>query len=245
MVSDAVNDRDRVDKYCCFLHPRGDFTPRRLADPCPDCGRPFGFPLWSAPAGIRDFTVSGPIARGFYGATYEVTRGRLGRRFVLKVVPVEVYRFFGKDFERECLVHGEVSDGTDHLNDIIDFFDETLTFGDVTLDCHVAVRSTLRASPSTACSTKVASQPAALGSWLSTCSDYCKSSRTRVSTTTTSMSETSSSSRLVPTVDGRKRSMMRSDLWLSILAQSTTRARAAQGVQHWATCRLPRNNCSA
>lgn len=126
--------------YCCFADPRRDFTPRDLEDDCPVCGRPFGFPLSSAPRQIDRFRVEDAIDRGFYGATYIATVGNLGKRVLLKVVPVGVYaQFPEKDFEAEAQRHRDVAAESAHLVDIEESFQTDVTFGDLTLPCHVAV----------------------------------------------------------------------------------------------------------
>ena len=123
----------------CFLHPSRGFEPRRLEDRCPSCGRPYGFPLTSYPSRIRDFAISRPLSRGFYGAIYVASAGPFGRQSVLKVIPTQVYSFHKKDFAAECHLHDLVATGTEHVVDIRDYFQEDVTFGDVTLRSHVAV----------------------------------------------------------------------------------------------------------
>ncbi|MFH1466067.1 MAG: hypothetical protein ABIO70_16910 [Pseudomonadota bacterium] len=136
-----TEDPDRLSSgsYGCFLHPSKGFGRRTLADPCPECGRPYGFPLTEMPASVRDFTLERPLGRGFYGAIYLATSGRFSRRSVLKVIPKRVYEFHVKDFQRECNLHHEVAQGSDHLVAITDAFDSIVTFGDAEIDCHVAV----------------------------------------------------------------------------------------------------------
>lgn len=126
---------------CCFLHPKFSQEPRSFDDRCSECGLTYGFPLTQPPKAIRDFEVVRPISRGFYAAVYHVTYGRLNTPYVLKVSPMKVYDAFeeyGKNFENECNVHNEVAKGSDHLVGIHDFFEEDVTFGQVTMRCHVA-----------------------------------------------------------------------------------------------------------
>lgn len=128
--------------YNCFLHPAHTTSgqaEQSLDDTCPECGRPYGFPLVSAPIDIGDYRITGSLDRGFYGVTYCAERGALRRRWVLKVVPKAVYAFFQKDFAEECRVHHEVSAGTQHLVDIVDAFDQDVDFDGTTVACHVAV----------------------------------------------------------------------------------------------------------
>lgn len=137
--------------YTCFLHPAPFQGHRSLSDTCPECGRPFDFPLTAAPKEVGDFTVLRSLGRGFYGATYLVESGALGHRDVLKVVPVAAYELFGKDFVSESRQHKEVADGTEHLASIRDIFglDEGLPvpFGDVTVNCHVQVLDYVEGRP--------------------------------------------------------------------------------------------------
>lgn len=126
--------------YCCFIDPAESREERALDEQCPDCGRPYGFPLDQAPAQISDFRVTDALGRGFYAATYVAERGALGRKYVLKVVPTAVYEFFGKNFREECRLHLEVAEHSTHLVDIVDMLGPIdVTFGDVTIECHVAV----------------------------------------------------------------------------------------------------------
>jgi hypothetical protein len=81
------------------------------------------------------------LNRGFYAAVFHVTQGALERPYVLKVASKAIYEKFedyGKDFEKECRLHSEVAEGSDHLVPIRDMFDSDVRFGDVTIPCHVA-----------------------------------------------------------------------------------------------------------
>lgn len=127
--------------YCCFFCPATTYNDSSLADPCPTCGRPFGFPLTNAPAEIGPFKILRPLGRGFYAATYVAERKTgLRNKSVLKVTPKAFYEFFpGKDFEQESLLHRDVADGTEHLVKIRDMLpDVPVTFGDQSLSCCVA-----------------------------------------------------------------------------------------------------------
>jgi len=108
-------------------------------DACPECGRPYGFPLNKRPARIRNYSIEGALGRGFYGAIYSAKSGPLRRPNVLKVIPTGVYSFHDKSFSRECDLHYEVARGTDHVVAIEDYFEDDVVFGDVTIRCHVAV----------------------------------------------------------------------------------------------------------
>jgi len=125
-------------KYCCFRCPNEDYTLHELEDTCPTCGKQYDFPLQQVPSKVRDYYDLKPIARGFYGVTYEGKAGSLARPVLLKVIPIDVYKHFNKDFRKECLTHKEVSDGTEHLVDIMDAFDEEVDFQGEKLHCHVA-----------------------------------------------------------------------------------------------------------
>ncbi len=125
--------------YGCFVHPSTSFERKRLNDPCPECGRPYNFPLTTHPLKIRDYTIEKPLGRGFYGVIYLATSGPFKRQKVLKVIPEGVYSFHNKDFAKECSLHYEVAAGTDHVVGIGDYFEADVAFGDLTLRCHVAV----------------------------------------------------------------------------------------------------------
>jgi len=126
-------------KYCCFLCPSKDYTDKALTDPCPTCGRPYGFPLTHPPTNIGEYIVQETRGRGFYAVTYLCHRGRLNRPYILKVCPRYIYSFFGKDFDAECQTHLDVARDTEHIVPINDYFDTSVEFGDKTIECHVAV----------------------------------------------------------------------------------------------------------
>ena len=125
-------------RFTCFFHPREDTCEHDISDPCPECDRPYSFPLDNAPATIRDFQIVKPLGRGFYAATYSATYGSLGTQVVLKVTPTETYRYFQKDFDTESRLHRDVALGTQHLAGIADAFDSDVKFGDTVISCHVA-----------------------------------------------------------------------------------------------------------
>ena len=126
-------------KYCCFCCPKRDYCEKSLDDLCDSCGRRYGFPLTEAPTRIRDFEIQDPLGRGFYAATYVVTRGALGAKSVLKVTPRSFFEEFEeKDFERECILHSQVAAGTEHIVGIRDMFDVDVKFGATTIPCKVA-----------------------------------------------------------------------------------------------------------
>ena len=125
-------------RFTCFFHPKEDMSEHDISDSCPECGRPYSFPLDNAPSTIRDFQVVEPLGRGFYAVTYSATYGSLGTEVVLKVTPKETYRYFNKDFDAESRLHREVSQGTQHLAGIVDAFDCDVNFGDTVISCHVA-----------------------------------------------------------------------------------------------------------
>ena len=125
-------------QFTCFLHPNNDLSEHCISDLCPECRRPYSYPLDSAPSRIRSYDILKPVGRGFYAVTYLATYGALRTRCVLKVTPQITYRYFCKEFFSECQLHREVSQGTLHLAEIIDAFDEEVEFGDTTIPCHVA-----------------------------------------------------------------------------------------------------------
>jgi len=126
---------------CCFWDPKREYAQRSPDDVCPDCGRAYSHPLTHPPGRIGDYDIVDVIDRGFYGAIYVGERGFLRQKSVLKVVPRNVYEFFGKDFGQECRAHAEVASGTIHLVAINDAFDTNVRFDgeDENLPCHVAV----------------------------------------------------------------------------------------------------------
>lgn len=128
-------------KYCCFFCPKGDQSQKSLEDPCPECGRTFGFPTAYPPTVIEKYRVIGSLGRGFYGATYIAERGTLKAKCVLKITPVALYEFFRKNFEKECDLHLRLAEGASHIVGIRDAFQAEVTFSDpdaMKLLCHVA-----------------------------------------------------------------------------------------------------------
>ncbi len=126
---------------CCFIDPEYSDEPKTLEDTCEKCGRPFGFPLVDRPEMIRDFKVVRAINRGFYAAVYQVTHGALNAPYVLKVAPHAIYERFadhGKDFAAECRLHSELATASDHIVAIRNMFEADVSFGDITIPCHVA-----------------------------------------------------------------------------------------------------------
>ena len=128
-----------MNKYCCFICPQRDYSDKSLTDNCPSCGKPYGFPLTNYPSSIGEYVIEEARGRGFYSVTYLCHRGKLKRPYILKVSPVSIYSFFGKNFEDECQIHSEVARDTEHIVQIIDYFDADLDFGDLSISCHVAV----------------------------------------------------------------------------------------------------------
>jgi len=127
--------------YCCFFCPASAYGDHALADPCPTCGSPFGFPLTQVPTEIGQYRVLRPLSRGFYAATYIAERKfGLKSKSVLKVTPTAFYKFFTtKNFEKECQLHHDVAEGTDHLVKIREMLPSIdVVFGDRTLPCCVA-----------------------------------------------------------------------------------------------------------
>lgn len=128
-----------MNKYCCFCCPERDYSEKSLDDVCDTCGMRYGFPLTEFPESIRDFKIEKPLGRGFYAATYVVTRGALGAKSVLKVTPSSFFEEFEeKDFERECILHSEVAAGTEHIVGIRDMFEADVRFDAKIIRCNVA-----------------------------------------------------------------------------------------------------------
>lgn len=127
-------------KLCCFLHP--EYTKdenRALTDHCPQCGRQFGFPLFSPPTSIGRYRIVEPIDRGFYSVAYVAESGPFSRRKVIKVAFKQAYEFFGKDFEQECRDHSRIAEGSQHIVGIDDMLlNERVQFGHEEHVCHVA-----------------------------------------------------------------------------------------------------------
>jgi serine/threonine protein kinase len=127
-----------MSKFCCFNCPERDYSEKELSDICPKCGKHYGFPLDEKPKEVGKFTVEKPIARGFYGATYlAVSKEKLPKRRVLKVIPQSIYTFFEKKFELECQEHSKLQN--EHIVEIYDYFDEDVDFNGTIIPCHVSV----------------------------------------------------------------------------------------------------------
>lgn len=124
---------------CCFWCPAKDYHERAPGETCPTCGREYEAPLKHAPSSIGDYQVEAPISRGFYSAVYRARQRSLSRTVVLKVVPIGVYTFFGKDWAGECAEHASIAEGTGFVANIHTQFDADVSFGDARLRCHVAV----------------------------------------------------------------------------------------------------------
>lgn len=130
-----------MSKYCCFFCPENDYSDKNLEDLCKHCNRPYGYPLSSHPSQIRDYIVTRDLGRGFYGAAFVAERGPFKRKFVLKIAPVEFYKFFNKtSFDKETQHHARLAEAAEHVVGIDDRFDEEIIFADGTkLLCHVTV----------------------------------------------------------------------------------------------------------
>jgi hypothetical protein len=126
-------------KYCCFVCPKSDYSERSLDTACETCGRPLGFPLKHFPLRVDQYSIIEPLTRGFYAGTYVAEFGKFKEKCVLKIAPKGIYAFFKKDFEQECLTHREVAAESEHVVNLSNMFDAQIGFGDIMLDCHVAV----------------------------------------------------------------------------------------------------------
>ncbi len=131
-------------KYCCFFDPMQDYQEKELTDCCPKCGRPYDYILKNIPSvicnGGTQYQVIRSIGRGFYGATYlcNVKKRFRTENILLKIIPVDVYSFFHKDFYAECQRHAELSEKTEHLVKISDAFDANVKFDECEITCHIA-----------------------------------------------------------------------------------------------------------
>lgn len=125
-------------KFCCFNCPQKDYSEKEKSDICPQCGKHYGFPLDDVPTEIGNFTIEKSIARGFYGVTYKaVSKERLPKQRVLKVIPKKIYECFEKDFDAECKAHSELKN--DHVVEIHDYFDDNVNFNGTIIPCHISV----------------------------------------------------------------------------------------------------------
>ncbi|MGO8149641.1 hypothetical protein AB9F36_07470 [Rhizobium leguminosarum] len=135
-------------RFCCFNCPKPDLELKTLSDRCPDCGYAYGFPLFDAPASIGKFEVQRSLGRGFYGAAFVAKRqGAIRAQRVLKVSPKAMYSHFKKSFEDEVGRHAEVAEGSEFIVGVEDMFDADVTFGDLTIPCHVAELQYLDGEP--------------------------------------------------------------------------------------------------
>lgn len=132
-----------MSKFCCFLCPAKDYTEKQLDEKCASCGRTFGFILDYPPKTIGNYKIIKSLGRGFYGAAYVAETGLFGKKYVVKVSPVEFYTYFGKSpFLEEAKLHATLAATATHVVDIIDAYDETVEFTDEALTkipCHVTV----------------------------------------------------------------------------------------------------------
>jgi hypothetical protein len=124
--------------YSCFLHPKQTSAERQLTDRCDECGKPFNFPLVDAPSAIAGMPVVRSLSRGFYGATFVVKTPPFSNPAVVKVVPTALYEFFKKSFKRECEIHNELAQGSEHIVAIRNMGKTTVKFGSLSLPCHYA-----------------------------------------------------------------------------------------------------------
>lgn len=125
-------------EFSCFLHPKSKSRDRK-AD-CPECGKPFHFPLWEHPDRIGAYLIESGISRGFYGAVLRGRHERTGRLRAFKVIPTAAYApvaegGYGKDFEAEARLHSELS--SDRLVAALETWGtDDLRFGDELISCH-------------------------------------------------------------------------------------------------------------
>jgi serine/threonine protein kinase len=106
---------------------------------CPECQRAYTFPIDTPPKKIKDFVVTEPIARGFYGATYKVKNIRTGAKFIIKVIPKVTYSKdmgYNKNFWKEVRNHRNVSNHNDYVPRLIDAGETKIKFGKVVIECY-------------------------------------------------------------------------------------------------------------
>lgn len=133
-----------MEKYSCFNCPsESDYTLKELAQLCPNCNAPYGFPLDYFPEYIGDIKIIKPLARGFYGATYVGEKKAFSTviKKVLKVIPVDLYTLHNKNFNDECGTHLELSQNSNHVVHIDpNIFHENIPISftnGTTINCHV------------------------------------------------------------------------------------------------------------
>ena len=124
-------------EYTCFLHPQEKGA--ALNDVCPCCGEPFGFPLTFPPEEINGKKVLEGHSRGFYGAILVTQHPRTSRKYAAKVIPKATYAAaeqggYGKDFEVEARLHGELS-GVSFVAALEDWGHAELTFHGHKIPC--------------------------------------------------------------------------------------------------------------
>lgn len=125
--------------YTCFFHPRAGFDRAGLDDVCPECGRPYRWPLDNAPDSIGPYKVLGPKARGFYGTTYIVTKPPLSQKRLLKIVPKKTYIVMGKSWETECEEHALLATPNQpHFARLIDCGEASVDFRGDVIECYWA-----------------------------------------------------------------------------------------------------------
>lgn len=107
-----------MEKYSCFRCPSKDYSLKNLDDICPKCGYKYNFPLLYFPQEIAGVKIVNYLARGFYGATYIgeiIPFGKKKVKKVIKIIPVDLYKYHNKSFNDECEQHLELSDNSTHF----------------------------------------------------------------------------------------------------------------------------------
>jgi hypothetical protein len=125
--------------FCCFFCPSEIKVKNKLTDLCPNCKRPYGYPLDNPPKQIGSYKIIKVLRRGFYACTYLTEWGNLHQKRVLKVIPKQIYAYFKKNFIDECERHNQVAEGSEHIVSIEDYFDDDIAFGDTIIPCHIVV----------------------------------------------------------------------------------------------------------
>lgn len=126
--------------YTCFIHPTNQAP--SLDDICPNCGKPFGFPLSEEmiPRNINNREVVKAISRGFYGAVYLTRDRKTERLYAVKVIPKATYARradggYEKDFDAEARLHLDLSTSR-VVARAEDWGEAEILFGSHTIPCH-------------------------------------------------------------------------------------------------------------
>lgn len=101
MIVETPSDRD----YACFFCGKG--KSKTLSASCPQCGKSLDVSRLFEGKKITDYKLTSYISRGFYGATY-YCQNRIGKPFVVKIIPRILYAEYEKNFEEEILKYRQL-----------------------------------------------------------------------------------------------------------------------------------------